>query len=167
MSRHSKRHRGPKKPKRVIESLEIIDLSTEGQGVARTDDGMVLFVSESAPGDVVSVEVIREKKRHGFAKVLEVEKPSKERVDPVCRYFGTCGGCAWQHMSAEAQTLGKSQILQQVMQRVGKIHLEEAPCIRAPEERYGGRTRLRLQVDRHQRLGLYQRGTKNLSLIHI
>lgn len=38
----------------------------------------------------------------GRARLIEVLEPAAERVAPVCRHFGTCGGCSLQHMSEAA-----------------------------------------------------------------
>jgi 23S rRNA (uracil1939-C5)-methyltransferase len=77
--------------------VEIERLGAQGDGVANDHDGP--FVSFTLPGERVRVAVEREGKR---AHLLEVISPSASRIDPICRHFGICGGCALQHMEEGA-----------------------------------------------------------------
>ncbi|HMP83449.1 MAG TPA: TRAM domain-containing protein, partial [Verrucomicrobiota bacterium] len=73
-------------------TLNIHDMAFGGEGVGRVDD-FVLFVPFVIPGEEAEVEVTEVKKNFGRAKLLRVLKPSPERVEAQCRYFGGCGGC--------------------------------------------------------------------------
>src|SRR4029078_13295865 len=84
----------------VTEQLTITRLGHRGDGVADTADGPV-YVPYALPGETVTVEPVpgthpdRRPLRH-------VDTPSPARVLPVCRHFGTCGGCALQHWALPA-----------------------------------------------------------------
>jgi len=84
--------------KNQIISLEIIDYSHEGLGVAKID-GLVVFVHGALRGEKITSKILSVKKGYGFAKVEEVLVLSKERVTPLCKFFPKCGGCGLQHMS--------------------------------------------------------------------
>ena len=71
-------------------------LGAQGDGVAATDEGEV-FVPFALPGEVVTAA--REKNR---ATLMAVVEASPQRVAPACRHFTECGGCAIQHLEAEA-----------------------------------------------------------------
>ncbi|HEY8565664.1 MAG TPA: RNA methyltransferase [Beijerinckiaceae bacterium] len=75
----------------MAERVTIERLGAKGDGVA---PGPV-FVPYALPGE--TVRVTREGPR---AAVEAVETSSSERAEPFCPYFGACGGCAAQHMSA-------------------------------------------------------------------
>lgn len=60
---------------------------------------------------MAKVRLERSKKTYGQARLLEVETPAPERIDPVCPLFGTCGGCSWQHLPIEEQERWKKQIV--------------------------------------------------------
>lgn len=79
----------------MTERLLISRLGHRGDGVADTPDGPV-FVPGTLPGEVVAVEPVagHPDRRH----LLHVETPSPGRVAPICPHFGTCGGCATQHV---------------------------------------------------------------------
>jgi 23S rRNA (uracil1939-C5)-methyltransferase len=78
----------------MTERLAIARLGSRGDGVADTAAGAV-YVPFALPGEVVEVEPVpgHPDRRH----LLRVIEPSAERIAPICRHFGTCGGCAVQH----------------------------------------------------------------------
>ncbi|MBO6719000.1 MAG: class I SAM-dependent RNA methyltransferase [Rhizobiaceae bacterium] len=76
--------------------LTIDHLGAQGDGVARTDDGPV-YVPHTLPGEVVNAA-----QRGNRADLIAVLEPSPLRVEPPCRHFGACGGCALQHMASVA-----------------------------------------------------------------
>lgn len=71
-------------------------LGAQGDGIAATAEGDV-FVPFALPGEVVNVA--RERNR---ATLMAVVEASPLRVAPACRHFTECGGCAMQHLEAEA-----------------------------------------------------------------
>lgn len=73
----------------------IARLGSQGDGVAETDSGEV-FIPFALPGETVTAA--REKDRATLMAVLEA---SPLRIDPACRHFTECGGCALQHLEAE------------------------------------------------------------------
>ncbi|MCC0044696.1 MAG: class I SAM-dependent RNA methyltransferase [Brucellaceae bacterium] len=73
----------------------IDHLGAQGDGVAKTDSGPV-FVPFTLPGEVVTAARLKNR-----AELVAVIEPSPQRTEPACRHFGTCGGCALQHMNAE------------------------------------------------------------------
>jgi 23S rRNA (uracil1939-C5)-methyltransferase len=87
--------------------VRIERLGAQGDGVAQGPDGP-LFVPFTLPGELVKVEA---KAGDGHAESLAILEPSRERVAPVCQYFGTCGGCALQHMEAHAYLAWKRELV--------------------------------------------------------
>ncbi len=79
-----------------MERFEIARLGAQGDGVAETASGPV-FVPFSLPGETVTAA--REKDRAALVSVIEA---SPLRVDPPCRHFTECGGCALQHLEPAA-----------------------------------------------------------------
>ena len=89
------------KGKKVIENVEVIDMGTKGKGVAKKD-GMVIFVQDAIPGDVVDVEVYKKKKSFYEANVIKYIKRSDDLTEPFCKHFEICGGCSYQHINYDA-----------------------------------------------------------------
>jgi 23S rRNA (uracil1939-C5)-methyltransferase len=98
--------------------LEITDAAFEGKAVAR-HEGLVIFVENAVPGDVVIAKLMKIKKSFAEAKVIRIERPSLLRVEPRCKYFGVCGGCKWQHVDYHAQLRFKQQQVVDSFERIG------------------------------------------------
>lgn len=67
----------------------------------------VTFVPFSIPGDVLEIEITKEKKNYNEGKIVKIIKPSKNRIVPPCPYFGVCGGCAYQMLQYDDSILEK------------------------------------------------------------
>jgi 23S rRNA (uracil1939-C5)-methyltransferase len=83
--------------------VRIADLARGGAGVARDDSGRVIFVPFTAPGDLVEVEIVEEKKNYAQGRLVSILESSPVRVEPRCPVFARCGGCQWQHLPYELQ----------------------------------------------------------------
>ncbi len=97
-----------------------------GEALGRAG-GRVVFVKGAVPGEVVRARVVGEKKRWARARLLEVIEPSPQRIDPLCPYFGTCGGCHWQHIRYAAQLDYKRQVVVDQLRRLG--HVADPPVL--------------------------------------
>lgn len=86
--------------------LDIDALSNAGDGIGRVN-GWVVFVPFALPGDRVKARVWRNDRNYSSADLVEVLRPSPDRVDPVCRLFGTCGGCSTSTFPTTASFSGK------------------------------------------------------------
>ncbi len=100
--------------------VEIESLTHEGRGLAHFD-GKVTFVDGSLPGERVRFRYTRIQRRFDEGRVVEVLRPSPDRVSPRCAHFGVCGGCSLQHMAPEAQIRAKQSMLADVFARIGKV----------------------------------------------
>ncbi len=117
-------------------TLTIEGTAYRGKGVAKVD-GLAVFVYGTAPGDVVKARIIKKKKNYREAKLLEILKPSPDRVDPKCQHANVCGGCSWQHVPYSKQLEYKRQQVFDHITRLGG--LEEAivhPTIGSENEFY-------------------------------
>jgi 23S rRNA (uracil1939-C5)-methyltransferase len=126
--------------------LEIRALAAGGDGVGRAPDGRVVFVPDTAPGDQVRVRVVDLKKRFARARVEELLTPGSVRTDPVCPVFGSCGGCAWQHVGYAAQLDAKAALLKDALRRIGGLVLPSEVHVEPSPSPYGYRGRARLHV---------------------
>jgi len=119
-------------------------LAPGGDAVGRQQggahDGRATFVPLAAPGDEVRARLVREKARVAWAELVEVRTSSSLRVIPPCPYFGTCGGCQWQHVTLPAQREAKRDIVARALG--APVDEFVAPS----ESGYGYRDRARLMV---------------------
>ncbi len=103
---------------RVTERLTIAHLGHRGDGIADTPEGPV-YVPYTLPGEIVTVEPVagHPDRRH----LVHVDKPSHERAEPVCKHFGTCGGCALQHWSLAEYHLWKRNLVVEALEHAGLL----------------------------------------------
>lgn len=109
-----------KSREREYVELTIESIGFEGKAIARRE-GIVHFVDGGVPGDTVRAEIRKKKKKHVEARVAEILEPSPLRVQPLCTYFGDCGGCKWQHLAYEEQVRSKNQHVRDAFERLGKV----------------------------------------------
>jgi tRNA/tmRNA/rRNA uracil-C5-methylase (TrmA/RlmC/RlmD family) len=122
-------------------NLRIEDVAFGGKGVAR-EQGKAIFVPYTIEGELVSAEIVREKKQFAEAELAEVTESSPARVAPECPYFGRCGGCAYQHITYEHQLSIKWKQVRDTLQRIGKLnHIPMRPIVPSPAQ-YGYRNRI-------------------------
>lgn len=126
--------------------LRIDDLAAGGDGVGRGPDGRVIFVAFTAPGDRVRVRVTQSRARFAHARVLALLEPGRDRFDPVCPVFGSCGGCAWQHVAYPAQLAAKARILEDALRRIGGMQPPGTIAVEPSPSAYGYRSRTRVLV---------------------
>ena len=108
----------------IIKELLVESFAAEGKCVARRDE-QVIFITETAPGDIVDVRVTRKKQSYLEAIPIHYHTKSEQRVEPFCDHFDMCGGCKWQHLDYSAQVTYKRQQVQDQLERIGKLELPE------------------------------------------
>ncbi|MEM7286770.1 MAG: TRAM domain-containing protein [Actinomycetota bacterium] len=126
--------------------LHVHGIATGGDGVARADDGRVVFVRGALPGEVVDAEFVETRKRFARAVAVAVEEPAPGRRTPPCRHVeDDCGGCDLQHADVDTQRRLKLDIVRDCLERIGRL---SAPVVEAagsvPAEAY--RTTMRVAV---------------------
>ncbi|MDH4138990.1 MAG: 23S rRNA (uracil(1939)-C(5))-methyltransferase RlmD [Coriobacteriia bacterium] len=121
--------------------LEILSMAYGGDGVARLEDGRTAFVSATCPGDVVEADIVSDHGSFVRARITGLQEPSPDRVEPPCPYFGTCGGCQWQHIDATVQRAAKTAAVADALQRIGRIPRVAVSECSAASESYGYRNK--------------------------
>src|SRR6185436_2656689 len=127
--------------------LRIDALAGSGDGVGRTEDGRVVFVPFTAPGDRVRARIAELHPRYARAELDQVLEPSPSRVAPPCPVFGVCGGCSWQHVDYAVQCDAKRRIAEDALCRVGKLTLPGPIALHPSPEPYAYRARARAAVE--------------------
>ncbi|MEM9444570.1 MAG: TRAM domain-containing protein [Verrucomicrobiota bacterium] len=143
----------------VVEA-EVIDLGFGGEGVARYE-GMVIFVPFVAVGDRVLIKITQSKKHFYRGFVMEMLNASEDREEPVCEYFGLCGGCDYQHITYEAELEIKSKQIRDLLKRIGEVsHIRFLPFIRA-DSPYGYRNRVTVH-QQDWRIGFHGKDSRDV-----
>ena len=116
------------KDKKIF-TVRITDMTSDGAGIGRIDIGRIdtekmnnlaVFTDGALPGDLCEIKIIKNK-NYAYGELIKIIEPSPDRVKPVCRVSGKCGGCALQSLSYEAQLRLKRKITVDCLERIGGI----------------------------------------------
>lgn len=127
--------------------LGIDAIAAGGDGVGRLDDGRVVFVPRTAPGDRVRVRPVRDGGRWLRAEAVAFETTSPDRRPAPCTLYDACGGCQLQHLTYRAQVEAKARVVGDALRRIGKLDVAD-PTVEAAPDEFGYRNRLSLTLKR-------------------
>lgn len=159
-----KRSGDRRQPESVQSASEVVEVTIErilpgGAGLAHAE-GRTLLVALAAPGDRVRARIERVQGRVAFASIAEIIEPSPVRVEPLCPYFGLCGGCDFQQLNYEAQLNAKVEIIRDCLRRIAQIDFTgEIPITPSPNA-WHYRSRAQWQHDSQRKhLGYFERAS--------
>jgi 23S rRNA (uracil1939-C5)-methyltransferase len=101
-------------------TADIFDLSHDGRGVAEVS-GRKIFVTGALPSERVLLKTRKRRRRQTDVELVEIIEPAAARVEPPCPYYGTCGGCALQHLDYPAQVEFKRRVVAEALGRIGRV----------------------------------------------
>jgi tRNA/tmRNA/rRNA uracil-C5-methylase (TrmA/RlmC/RlmD family) len=148
--------------------VEVGPVAHGGHCIARTEEGRVLFVRHTLPGEKIVARVTEGEVDSRFlrADAVRIIEASKDRVEAPCPYSGPgkCGGCDWQHAKPGAQRRFKGEVIAEQLQRLAGLTPEEAgwdgTVMPAPGDKLPAgevpawRTRVQYAIDTEGRAGL-------------
>ena len=132
--------------KNDIIKLNIDSVSSDGSGVGRYED-LVIFTPMSCAGDKIEAHILKLKKTYAFAKIESIITPSEDRIEPDCEVYRLCGGCAFRHMSYEAELRQKRKMVDDALERIGGLELKTEGIISASPERYRNKAQYPLREE--------------------
>ena len=99
---------------------QIEKIAFGGEGILR-HRGFVVFIPFTAPGDHLICRLTEVKKSFARGELIELKKPSPDRIKPLCPYFGVCGGCQLQHINYKEQSKYKLEAVKEALSRIGHL----------------------------------------------
>lgn len=131
----------PRRPPRLMKTIKLFDIDQiiegeieaiafGGAGVLRYR-GFVVFVPFTAVGDRILCRITEIKSSFAKGTLVELKHASHYRTQPLCPYFGTCGGCQLQHLQEQAQLKYKSHAVADALKRIGHLSTPSFPAIPA------------------------------------
>ncbi len=137
-----------------------VDAAAYGGSSIGRHKGKIIFVKGALPGETVDARVEEEAGDYSFASVVSVNKPSPERIEPLCTYFGLCGGCHLQHSSHRGQIALKEAAIKDSLKRIAKTDCDLAsPLFQDNPWRYRHRGQFKVS---HGEIGLYREKTRRV-----
>ncbi len=121
-----------------------------GSGLARISEGdlegKTVFVPLTLPGELVEAQIVEDKRSFINAEVDSILEKSPHRTGPGCPYFGSCGGCSYQHTDYAHQVEIKTAILREALERAHLLRVPDIATVTGGPWNYRNRIRLHLQV---------------------
>lgn len=135
--------------KNDIIRIKITDMSFDGQGIGRDENGFVVFVQNAVTGEEVDVRILKVLKNTAYGKIEKTITPSESRTDPVCPLFYKCGGCTYQHITYKKELEFKTAQINNVLKNIAKTDIRAKDTIPAPlTERYRNKALFPLGYDK-------------------
>lgn len=154
-------HRERRKPNPVID-VTIDRIVGDGKGIGFTKNNTV-FVSRTAPGDVVRTQINRKQKSTLHGTVRQVLTPSPMRIEPACPYYDRCGGCDLMHIDYANQLETKKNMIVDSLRRIAKLEvIPDFSVTPSPNEwNYRSRAEFQTLVPDHI-VGYFQEGSRTI-----
>ena len=136
--------------KNQILTLRIERLSSDGSGVAHSDDGEAVFVPGTAPGDEARVRIVKDCGRYAFGILDELLAPSPDRIPVDCPVAGPCGGCSLRHLDYAAELRAKQESVLDAFRRIGGLEVPVLDILPSPDiDRYRNKVQFPVGVDKN------------------
>ena len=149
--RRSSQHKPTQTLPSIDSPVEILRYSDECRGIA-TLKGKTVFVRNALLGETVHLRLEIAHKRFDEADTTDVVHKSEDRVEPVCRHYGQCGGCDLQHLNPTKAPVIKQELVLGMLKRTAQVTPEQIdpPINSAPT---GYRRSARIGINQRQRDG--------------
>lgn len=150
-----------KQDDKITLKIKCFGASGEGCGDA---DGIKVFVPGGVPGDELKVRLTAVKKNYAAGRIVEIVKPSQDRVAAKCPASKVCGGCQWQQISYPAQLKFKMQALKKELEGSGLKGIKINEII-GMDEPWGFRNKIQYPIGKLNRrilMGYFRQGTHEI-----
>ncbi|OEJ16054.1 RNA methyltransferase [Brachyspira hampsonii] len=98
--------------------VKIIDTAYGGYGIAKDENGKVIFIPHSVEEDILDITITKESKKFSYASINRIIESSKYRIKPKCKYSGICGGCLFNHIEYNKQLDIKKNIVLNALRNI-------------------------------------------------
>ena len=152
------------------ENIRIEGLSYGSAGVGHSKDGKTIFVHKSAPGDLLKVKITEDHPRFSWAVIESIIEPSDSRVEPLCPYYESCGGCSWQHIAYDQQLKAKQRNVGDMLKKNAHMEISRIQTLLKPtfpsKRNFGFRNKIELAcaytAKKGFEVGFYEQNSHNI-----
>jgi 23S rRNA (uracil1939-C5)-methyltransferase len=145
---------------RRLAKFKIEDVAFGGAGVARSE-GKIVFVPLTIEGEEIEAQIVEQKHTFDRAELRKVLRPSAERVEPPCPYFGRCGGCDYQHIAYKHQLELKQRQVSELVKRIGRLTDVSVSPVIPSRNTYGFRNRITVHAE-EGRIGFFAKSSRKV-----
>ena len=143
---------------RGVTMTKIERLDHQGRGIAYIDD-KITFVENALPGEEVLIKITNSKKKYNEGIVDKYIQKSEKRVDNVCPFYESCGGCNILHMCYNDQLEYKENKIKDIMKKYANI--DKISKIIKCDKQFNYRNKVTLKVENNI-IGYYEKKSYNL-----
>ncbi|MBE6921336.1 MAG: 23S rRNA (uracil(1939)-C(5))-methyltransferase RlmD [Ruminococcaceae bacterium] len=149
--------------KNKIYEAQIVDYTSEGQGIAKVE-GCAVFVPNAIAGEICRIRIEKAAKTWASGKIVEIMERSEHRINRACPVAKLCGGCAFHHMDYEEETRMKAERVRTCLNRIGGENLPNVPIMAAPTcEGYRNKAQYPVSVKKGKAIaGFYRAGSHDV-----
>jgi 23S rRNA (uracil1939-C5)-methyltransferase len=134
-------------------TISLTDMTFGGDALGKLPDGRAVFVPFGLPGETVRIRLTEEKSTFARGQIYEIITPSPLRIQARCPYFGSCGGCSYQHLAYPDQLSLKQKLVADQLKRLaGLADFPVEPIVASPSPWYYRNT-MQFRVSPAGRLG--------------
>ena len=151
--------------KKIIENIEVVDISSKGKGICKDESGKVIFVEGVVPGDLISLKIKKKRKNYFEGQNIKILKPSKDRISPKCDHFGLCGGCKFQNLSYNAQLEFKQKQILYNLKNFSEMNIPKLSRIKKAKKIYFYRNKMEFSFSEQKWLTKEEIEGKNQAII--
>lgn len=142
--------------------VKIEKLDHQGRGIGFVNE-KIIFVPFTLPGDIVNINITKEKKNFGEGKVVKYIEKSNMHIENNCPYFEVCGGCDLRHISYEDELKFKENKVKEILSKFTGIDIKVSKIIGSDDITFY-RNKVKFGVDK--KLGLMKRNTHDIIKIN-
>ena len=140
--------------------VDITDVNNLGNGIAKDESGIVIFIPNTVTGDRCRIKIIKVASDYAVARLEEILIPSSDRKETDCPVSASCGGCVYRFLNRQYELRLKENYVRAAMKKCG-IDAEVLPVLTTGEES-GYRNKVQYPVSPDFRLGYYARHSHNV-----
>lgn len=139
--------------------VEIINYDHQGRGIAKLDN-KIIFVPFTLIGDIVEIEIVKDKKYFMEGKVLKYIKKNPNRYKKVCKYYDKCGGCHIMHLPYEEQLNFKYEKIKNIIHKYLKENIKINDIVKS-DNQFHYRNKVKFQYQDNV-IGFYNNNSNDI-----
>lgn len=138
--------------------FKIESLDHHGRGITKIDN-KISFIENALPGEIVEVNITKNKKKYLEGNVKKYIKYSKNRVTAPCKYYNFCGGCNIMHLKYADQLKFKENKVKNILKKYLNKDIKINPIVKSDNViHYRNKVTFHVKED----IGYYETDSNNL-----
>ena len=103
-----------------MEKVKISKLDNFGRGISSIND-KICFVPNALPNEEVEIEITNNKKNYQEGIVSNYISKSEDRIESICPYYPSCGGCSLMHYNYSKQLEFKETKIKELLEKIANL----------------------------------------------